>query len=81
MGQEPISLPVCLDTWKLRKNRRKMDNIGKIQQMKGQGVGKGREPGEGALAKPLQTQRQDHTWTRLLEKPAEGGREVSVARD
>lgn len=63
------------------KQRRKMDNIGKIQQMKGQGVGKGREPGEGALAKPLQTQRQDHTWTRLLEKPAEGGREVSVARD
>lgn len=57
------------------KQRRKIDNRAKTQQMKGQGVGKGREPGEGVLAKPLQTQRPDHTWMRLLEKPAEGGRE------
>lgn len=57
------------------KQRRKTENIGKIQQMKGQGMGKGRrEPGERVLAKPLQTQRRDHTWMRLLEKPAEGGR-------
>lgn len=36
------------------KQRRKPENTGKIQQMKGQGVGKGREPRE--PAKPLQTQ-------------------------
>lgn len=38
------------------KQRRKTEDIGKLQQMEGQGVGKGREPGERVLAKPLQTQ-------------------------
>lgn len=60
-----------------RKNRQQSKNPTNERARSGQGEGaRGRSP----CQTPANTQR-DHTWMRLLEKPAEGGREVNVARD
>jgi len=80
MGKKPVSLPVCRVTWK-RRGPREGEKQGhgaaptNERAKSGQGEGGWGTRRLQAVAKPLQTQRRDYTWMRLLEKPAEGGRQ------